>query len=179
MDMSSDFDRILLLEHTRRAAESTYAKNPLDADNLNGWGGALLELSQFQNGSESKKMVQASELEPQSDIYKKSLELASKRLYSASGCDHSIVITSTTYSCTYILFMALKTPDLHVEIHKHRFAQQVTGQGPSASAGNKKWRSKKNKSDLKYDIFGWIILAVGIVAWVGCAKSNVPPPPQR
>lgn len=38
---------------------------------------------------------------------------------------------------------------------------------------------KKKNSDLKYDICGWIILAVGIVAWVGFAKSNVPPPPAR
>lgn len=42
---------------------------------------------------------------------------------------------------------------------------------------------KKNKSsDLKYDIGGWIILAVGIVAWIGFAKSQMlppPPPPPR
>lgn len=38
--------------------------------------------------------------------------------------------------------------------------------------------TKKSKSsDLKYDIFGWIILAVGIVGWLGFAKSHPPPPP--
>ncbi|KAI3463109.1 hypothetical protein Pfo_019772 [Paulownia fortunei] len=203
MDMSSDFDRLLFFEHARRTAEATYAKNPLDADNLTRWGGVLLELSQFQNGPDSKKMVQdaiekleealvvnprkhdalwclgnaytsnaflipdldeakgyfdkatqyfeqAYELEPQNELYKKSLEVASK------------------------------APELHVEIHKHGLAQQAMGPGPSASTSTKQQSTKKSKSsDLKYDIFGWIILAVGIVAWVGFAKSNVPPPPPR
>jgi len=39
-------------------------------------------------------------------------------------------------------------------------------------------KKKKNK-DLKYDILGWVILAVGIIVWVGVAKSHVPPPPAR
>ncbi|XP_059631033.1 protein CAJ1-like [Cornus florida] len=40
-------------------------------------------------------------------------------------------------------------------------------------------KGKKSKSrDLKYDLIGWIILAVGIAAWVGIAKSHVPSPPR-
>ncbi|KAL3640044.1 mitochondrial import receptor subunit tom20 [Castilleja foliolosa] len=204
MDMSSDFERVLFFEHARRTAEATYAKNPLDADNLTQLGGVLLELSQFQNGPDSKKMVQdavdkleealainpqktdalwclgnantasaflipdfneatvffdkaaqyfeqACELEPHNDLYKQSLEVAPK------------------------------APELHKEIHKQGgLAQQAMEPGPSASTGAKKQSSKKSKSsDLKYDICGWIILAVGIVAWMGFAKSNVPPPPPR
>ncbi|XP_058778982.1 mitochondrial import receptor subunit TOM20-like [Vicia villosa] len=59
MDLqSNDFDRLLFFEHARKTAEAEYAANPLDADNLTRWGGALLELSQFQSFPESKKMTQ-------------------------------------------------------------------------------------------------------------------------
>ncbi|XP_018676683.1 mitochondrial import receptor subunit TOM20 isoform X2 [Musa acuminata AAA Group] len=54
----NDFDRIVFFEHARKTAEVVYAKNPLDADNLTRWGGALLELSSFQSGSDSIKMVE-------------------------------------------------------------------------------------------------------------------------
>ncbi|KAL3653833.1 mitochondrial import receptor subunit tom20 [Castilleja foliolosa] len=202
MEISSDFDRLLFFEHARRTAEAAYAINPLDADNLTRWGGVLLELSQFQNGSDSKKMVQdaidkleealvvdpakhdalwclgnaytssaflipeldeargffdkaaqyyeqAFQLEPQNDLYKKSLEVTAK------------------------------APELHAEIHRHGLAQQAMGPGPSSSGSTKQQSTKKSKSsDLKYDIMGWVILAVGIVTWIGFAKSNMPPPPS-
>ncbi|KAL6509168.1 mitochondrial import receptor subunit tom20 [Orobanche gracilis] len=202
MEMSSDFDRLLFFEHARRTAETTYAKNPLDAENLVKWGGVLIELSQLQNGPASKKMVQdaiekleealvidparhdalwclgnaytsnaflipdlgeagllfkkateyfeqASALQPQNDLYKKSLEVTAK------------------------------APELHAEIHRHGFAQQAMGAGPSSSNSTKQQSTKKSKSgDLKYDILGWAILAVGIVTWIGFAKSNMPPPPH-
>ncbi|KAJ1388907.1 Tetratricopeptide-like helical domain superfamily [Sesbania bispinosa] len=44
-------------EHTRKTTEANYAENPLDADNLTKWGGALIELSAFQNPRDSKKMI--------------------------------------------------------------------------------------------------------------------------
>ncbi|OAY34333.1 hypothetical protein MANES_12G011900v8 [Manihot esculenta] len=52
-----DFDRLLMFEHTRKSAEATYAKDPLDADNLTKWGGALIELSQFQSVPDAKNML--------------------------------------------------------------------------------------------------------------------------
>ncbi|KAJ7004683.1 mitochondrial import receptor subunit TOM20-like [Populus alba x Populus x berolinensis] len=67
-------------------------------------------------------------------------------------------------------------PELHMEIHKHSSSQQTMG-GESSPSSNAKGSKKKANSDLKYDVFGWIILAVGIVAWMGIAKSHVPPPP--
>ncbi|CAA0833775.1 Mitochondrial import receptor subunit TOM20-3 [Striga hermonthica] len=203
MDMSIDYDQRSLFEDALKKAEATYAKNPLDAENLTRWGGVLLELSQYQEGPKCKDMVklaidkleeavtvnpknanalwclgnaytsnafliqdfdeakdyfdkatqyleQASELEPQNDLYRRSVQMSSK------------------------------APELHVEIHKHGLGQQALGPEPSLSTGTKPQSSKKSRnSDLKYDIFGWVILAVGIFAWVGFAKSNVPPPPPR
>ncbi|KAL3829479.1 hypothetical protein ACJIZ3_018281 [Penstemon smallii] len=199
MDMSSDFDRLLFFEHARRTAEATYAKNPLDADNLTRWGGVLLELSQFMNGPESKQMVQDA-----IDKLEEALVVNPKK-HDALWCLGN-AYTSTALlipdldearvffdkATTYFeqayeeepqnelykksLEVAAKAPELHVEIHKHGgLAQQAMGPGPSASTSTKS--KKSNNNDLKYDIFGWVILAVGVVAWIGFAKSNMPPPP--
>ncbi|XP_038687472.1 uncharacterized protein LOC119986849 [Tripterygium wilfordii] len=49
-------DPTVFFEHAREIAEAAYVLNPLDAENLTRWGGALLELSQFQTVPDSKKM---------------------------------------------------------------------------------------------------------------------------
>ncbi|KAI4366793.1 hypothetical protein MLD38_022618 [Melastoma candidum] len=57
MESLSDLDRFMFFEHARKSAEAAYAQNPLDADNLTRWGGALLKLSQFQAIPDSRKMI--------------------------------------------------------------------------------------------------------------------------
>ncbi|KAK6928525.1 hypothetical protein RJ641_007116 [Dillenia turbinata] len=203
MELQSDFDRLLFFEHARKTAEATYAKNPQDAENLTRWGGALLELSQFQNVSESKKMIgdAISKLEealmvdptkhdalwclgnahtsqafltPDKDEAKVLFDRASVCFQQAVNEDPSNELYKKSLEVT------AKAPELHSEIHKHGLSQQAMGGGAGPSTSTSTKTSKKTKSsDLKYDIFGWIILAVGIVAWVGFAKSQVPPPPPR
>lgn len=200
--MQGDFDRFLFFEHTRKAAEASYAKDPLNAENLLRWGGALLELSQFHSIPEAKKMIQDAMskldeallinpkkhdalwylgnantsyafLTPDENEAKAYFDKASQFFQQAVDEDASNDLYHKS------LEVAAKAPDLHSEIHKQGFGQQQTlGSGPSTSTSAKSGKPKKS-SDLKYDIFGWIILAVGIVAWVGFAKSNVPPPPPR
>ncbi|GKF49332.1 mitochondrial import receptor subunit TOM20, partial [Tanacetum coccineum] len=73
-------------------------------------------------------------------------------------------------------------PELHKEIRAQvgLQAQQTLSAGPAASSSAKVSAKNKSKSsDLKYDICGWVILAVGIVTWIGMAQSRMPPPPAR
>lgn len=169
--------------------------------NLTRWAGSLLELSQFQNVSDSKKMIKdaISKLEealvidptkhdalwcignahtsyafltPDQNEAKNYFDKASQYFQEAVNEDpaNDLYLKS--------LGMAAKAPELHMEIHKHGLTQQATV-GGSSSAPNAKSSKSKKSSDLKYDICGWVILAVGIVAWVGMAKSQLPPPPTR
>lgn len=198
MDLQpSEFDRILFFEHARKNAESIYANNPLDAENLTRWAGALLELSQFQSVPESKKMIldSISKLEEALMINPKKHDALwclgnaytshaflnpnqdeAKEFFNKASVYFKQALDEDPGNELYLksLEVTAKAPELHLEIHKHGYAQPASGAAePSTSSSTK----KKNSSDLKYDIFGWIILAVGIVAWVGFAKSHVPPPP--
>ncbi|XP_047981949.1 mitochondrial import receptor subunit TOM20-like isoform X2 [Salvia hispanica] len=201
MELPNDFDRLLFFEHARRTAEATYAKNPSDADNLTRWGGVLLELSQFQNGPESKEMVQdaidklekALVIDPSKhdalwclgNAYTSSAflipELEEAKVYfdkATQYFEQAFELEPTNELYKKSLEVTSKAPELHVEIHKHGLGQQAMAGAPASSSASTKQSTKTSKSsDLKYDIFGWVILAVGIVAWVGFAKSNMPPPP--
>ncbi|GMI75121.1 translocase outer membrane 20-2 [Hibiscus trionum] len=199
----ADFDRLLVAEHTRKTAEVTYDKDPLDAENLTKWGGALLELAQFQTVSDAKKMIndaiskldEALAINPSrhetlwcmgnalsttafmttdSDEAKVSFDKAAQFFQKAVDADPDNELYQKS------LEVAAKAPELHMDFQKAAASQQAMAMGGESSTSSTSTAAKKKKSsDLKYDIFGWIILAVGIVAWVGMAKSHVPPPPPR
>lgn len=202
MDMPNDLDRILFFEHARKAAETAYAKDPRDAENLTRWGGALLELCQFQTVDESKQMIrdaiskfeEALAINPKkhdalwclgnahtSSAFMTSDQDEAKVYFDKAVIHFQQAVDEDPENELYrkSLEMTSKAPQLHMEIHQGgAFAaqQQTIASGPSASSAAKSTKKNKN-SDLKYDILGWVILAAGLVAWVGFAKSQVPPPP--
>ncbi|MED6110448.1 mitochondrial import receptor subunit tom20 [Stylosanthes scabra] len=204
MDMEfsqNDFDRLLLFEHTRKTAELNYAANPLDADNLTKWGGALIELSAFQDPRESKKMID----DAISKLDEALLVNPTKHdtLWCLGNAHTSYAFLTPDIAAAMVNFdiarecfqrainedpdnetykksleIADKAPELHMDIHKNGLGQMIGG-GASSTSSKTKESAKQKSSDLKYDILGWIILAAGIVTWVGMAKSQVPPPPSR
>ncbi|PPS15713.1 hypothetical protein GOBAR_AA04870 [Gossypium barbadense] len=171
MEMSNDLDRLLFFEQARKISEATYASNPLDADNLTRWAGALLELSQFQSVPDSQKMIQdaISKLEEALSI--------NPRKHDALWC---LGNAQTSFA-----FLTNKEDEARPYFEKAaQYFQQAVDEDPSndiylksLEISAKTATKNKTSSDLKYDICGWIILAVGIVAWVGFAKSQMPPSP--
>ncbi|ONK58477.1 uncharacterized protein A4U43_C09F13450 [Asparagus officinalis] len=91
----------------------------------------------------------------------------------------------------------LQVPELHLEFHKKVTSQPAAVGGPSVSNPKNIFDlclhslaekltnfivqylgfEEKSNPDLKYDILDWVILAVGIIVWVGMAKSQASPPP--
>ncbi|XP_020084752.1 mitochondrial import receptor subunit TOM20-like isoform X1 [Ananas comosus] len=197
-------DSIVFFEDARKAAEEAYAKNPLDAENLTRWGGALFELSQFQNDPDIVKYVEdsISKLEEALEVvprkhdalwclgnahtslafYTPDLEMAKTYFAKATQCFEQ-ALEEDPRNELYLksLDLSFRAPELHLEFHRQMTSQQAS-QGASSSPNakaSKKNKNKKDNSDLKYDVLGWVILVARIVAWgVGMTKYNVPYPPS-
>ncbi|KAL9332788.1 hypothetical protein ACSQ67_002398 [Phaseolus vulgaris] len=167
-----NFNRLLLYEHTRKVAEQNYATNPFDADNLTKWAGALIELSAFEKPGLSKAMIDDA----------------------LSKLEEALLINATKHETLWYMgnahtSYAFLTPDISEAKGYFDKAYEYFRKAVDEDPGNGLYRksfeisvkeSKRQKNnDFKYDIFGWIILAVSIVAWVGMAKSNIPPSPPR
>ncbi|KAJ4831134.1 hypothetical protein Tsubulata_000665 [Turnera subulata] len=171
MDMQQDFEKVLFFEHVRRSAEATYAMNPLDADNLSNWGGALLELAQFQKPADAKQMMldgiskleEALAINPDKHEARWSLgnahttfallnpdEGEAKALFEKAGVYFQQAIDADPNNELY-----RKSLEMAAKKSTSRECRVYQVQELRPHQGSR----KKKDSDLKYDIMGWIILA--------------------
>ncbi|AEE77264.1 TOM20-like protein [Arabidopsis thaliana] len=202
MDTETEFDRILLFEQIRQDAENTYKSNPLDADNLTRWGGVLLELSQFHSISDAKQMIQeaitkfeeALLIDPKKDeavwcignaytsfAFLTPDETEAKHNFDLATQFFQQAVDEQPDNTHYLksLEMTAKAPQLHAEAYKQGLGSQPMGRVEAPAPPSSKAVKNKKSSDAKYDAMGWVILAIGVVAWISFAKANVPVSPPR
>ncbi|CAA0406652.1 Mitochondrial import receptor subunit TOM20-4 [Arabidopsis thaliana] len=183
MDMQNENERLMVFEHARKVAEATYVKNPLDAENLTRWAGALLELSQFQ--TEPKQMIleailklgEALVIDPKkhdalwlignahlSFGFLSSDQTEARDNFEKASQFFQLAVEEQPESELYrkSLTLASKAPELH------------TGGTAGPSSNSAKTMKQKKTSEFKYDVFGWVILASYVVAWISFANSQTP-----
>lgn len=195
-------EKVFLFDHLRKGCEAQYAKDPLDSDNLLKWAGSLIELAQFQTVPQAKVMLSdaISKLEdvltlnpgkhealwclgnayttqaflfPDADVAKGHFDKAVEYLQRAVDEDPGNEIYRKA------LDVAIRGPEMLMELTQSGMMQQALagGGGGRSASSNASGGKKKKNNDFTYDVCGWIILACGIVAWVGMAKALDPPPP--
>ncbi|WZZ36266.1 hypothetical protein YC2023_019667 [Brassica napus] len=159
----AEFDAIIMFEQIRKVSEATYLKNPLDADNLTRWAGALLELAQFHNEDPKLTVQEAiSKLE-------EALLIDPKK-------NPAIWCLGNAYTTLAFLTPEETEAKYNFDLAAHFFQIAVDEQPENETYQKSLEMTAKvvKSSELKYDVMGWVILAVGVVAWVGYAKATAP-----
>ncbi|CAN7034309.1 unnamed protein product [Brassica rapa subsp. trilocularis] len=182
---TADVEKVFLFDHLRKGCEAQYAKDPLDSDNLLKWADAIFKLEEVLTLSPGKHQAlwclgnaytTQAFLFPDADVAKGHFDKAVDYLQRAENEDPGNEIYRKA------LDVAIRGPEILMELNQNGMMQQALGGGgggPSASSnatGGENIKTKKN-NDFTYNVCGWIILACGIVAWVGMAKALGPPPP--
>jgi len=190
-----EVERIVLFESARDKAAKEYLRSPHDADNLIRWGGVLLELAHFYQGQASINMLQdaVSKFEEALKINPKGhyalwclgnaltsqnflfpdMGKVNENFRKAEEC-YQKALDEDPHNEHYLkgLEMAKKAPSLHKEILKQLTSEQVVvNEAMNIEVRSSQAIKKKKNSDFKYDMLGWVALTVGIIAWVGLARS--------
>jgi hypothetical protein len=58
MGSREELEKLVFFEGAREQAESDHAANPNDAQALTRWGGALLELAHFRQGTDAVDLIE-------------------------------------------------------------------------------------------------------------------------
>eukprot|EP00249_Psilotum_nudum_P005921 c19325_g1_i1 orf=493-1128(-) len=204
---AGEFERILFFESARQKAEADYANSPHDTENLTKWGRVLLELAHFQQGQGALSMI-SDAISKFEEALKIAPEKHDTLWCLGNACtSQGFLVPDTEESSTYFkkamqcfqqalsqdplnelykkaLEMSEKAPSLHKEIQKQLCGSQTsTGiSSPVSTSGSHvkvlRKAKKKSNNDLKYDVMGWIVLAIGVAAWAGMAKTTMQALPQ-
>eukprot|EP01025_Chloroclados_australasicus_P020495 TRINITY_DN2159_c0_g1_i1.p2 TRINITY_DN2159_c0_g1~~TRINITY_DN2159_c0_g1_i1.p2 ORF type:complete len:213 (+),score=49.57 TRINITY_DN2159_c0_g1_i1:215-853(+) len=197
---ADDMERMKFFEMARQQAEDDYNKNNKDVQALTRWGGALLELASFRQGSQAEDMIDEAEQK-----LKMALEIDPQRADTLWCLGNSYVskgFVNSDESEAIELFdkakdVFQKAKDIEPENEAYNKAVEMTARAPEiwhevqahmkqmesgsrgGGKGGKKGGDKKSKqsglSDWYWDAMGWVCL-VSIIVGLGYLGRNYQPP---
>lgn len=192
-----ELEKLMFFEQHREAAEADWRANNNDAQALTRWGGALLELAHFRQGSDSVELIEqaVSKLEAaiklnsrkhdalwclgnaltsQGFLYPDA-EQANKYFSKAKDCFQRALDLepwNETYQKAFQL--TAKAPQLHEELQKQLAQQQAQqeSQMGGGQGGSRKGKEPVDENEWAYDYLGWVVLVGLAVGWVWLARPK-------